>query len=111
MVNKYAKGFLLIPLLLGIMTTCISLTGIMAAYGFGIGLLVKERKWHQAMNLAQETMAKFHLGEKISNCEADDLRMEVTESMLPVRGNIRQIEIKVFLQGKVEPLLTIVTYD
>ena len=46
--TKLGKGFLLIPLLLVIMSACLSLTEIMTGYGMGIGLLVKERKWQQA---------------------------------------------------------------
>ena len=109
--TKLGKGFLLIPLLLVIMSTCLSLTEIMTGYGMGIGLLVKERKWQQALSLAQETMTKFHLGEEITAREVDDLRLEVTAHMLPVKGDIRQIQIQVFLKNRQEPLLTVVTYD
>ena len=56
-------------------------------------------------------MTKFHLGEEITAREVDDLRLEVTAHMLPVKGDIRQIQIQVFLKSRQEPLLTVVTYD
>ncbi len=109
--NKVKPGFLLAPLLMGILVACVTLTGIMAGYGTGINLFVKERKWRQAMELAQETMGEFHLGKPIANKEVDDLRLEVSERLLPEAGNIKQIEIQAFLLGKNEPLLRVVTYD
>lgn len=109
--NKVNQGFLLAPLLVGILIVCVSLTGIIASYGVGIELFVKEKKWQQAMTLAQEIMKDFHLGREIVSGKYEDFQVEIEEQLLPGSCDLRQIEISIFLQGKNNPLLKVVTYD